>query len=847
MDYECPPECLNKREYIAHRREEDGEFQLLWEHLEETSLLAGRFASKIGLEKHGELIGLLHDLGKASSEFYKYICSATGLIDPDEDNYVDAKEEKGKIDHSSAGAQVIYRYFSKKGTESLLVLQILSLIIASHHSGIIDCLTPDGNDNFSRRMNKSDKKTRAKESESNLNDNIKQKMEELLSNDNLIYNLNQKIISLREYNDTKETYMFKVGLLIRFLFSCLIDADRLSTADFEFPERAKLRNQGNYVTWPVLIKKLNLYLTQLQNQSREYALRQDISNRFMLVNSLRQDISNYCFNFANRPKGLYQLTVPTGGGKTLSSLRFALNHANRHQMERIIYIIPYTSIIDQNANKTREILEDKTEQGTFLNNIVLEHHSNLTPDNENTRQKALSENWDAPVVFTTMVQFLDALFGYGTRSARRMHQLANAVIIFDEIQTLPIRCVHLFNIAIRFLILGCGSTVVLCTATQPLLDKVKPGQRALQITPEQQMMPDVEKLFKELKRVEVFDQRKSEGWADDEVAELVKKELYETGSVLIVVNTKKAAIKLFQQLEKHPKTEVFHLSTNMCPMHRLNVLTNIKQCLLAKKMVICVSTQLIEAGVDIDFGSVIRYLAGLDSIAQAAGRCNRNGARSRAGRVFIVNPRDEKLDNLKDIKVGRYKAERVLDEYKDDPEQFDYDILGVKAMERYYQYYFYDRKEEMCYKVDRNSEIGRSDNLFELLSTNNLSVEAYQRINNNSYPPIIIRQSFMTASKAFEVIDSPARGVIVPYGKGGERIINELCAAKYLEKQYRLLKEAQRYSVNVFPHIFDELTKQQIIREVQKDAGVYYLDKRYYSDEYGMSETAIKDMDFLNF
>jgi len=848
MYYGNTKKCLDdKQNYIAHRREKDGKTQSLWEHLEETSFWAGKFASKIGLEKHGKLVGLLHDLGKASLEFFRYICSATGLIDPDDDDYVDAKGEKGKIDHSSAGAQVIYRYFSDKGNESLLILQILSLIIVSHHSGIIDCLIPDGNDNFSRRMNKSDKKTRTKESESNLNDNIKRNIGELLSNDMLINDLNQKIISLRENNDSKESYMFKIGLLVRYLFSCLIDADRLNTADFEFPERAELRNQGKYVTWTVLIKKLNLYLIQLENQSRKDALRKDISEHFKLVNNLRQDISNYCFDFSSRPKGLYQLTVPTGGGKTLSSLRFALNHANKHHMDRIIYIIPYTSIIDQNANKAKEILEDRTEQGSYLNNIVLEHHSNLTPDEENTRQKLLSENWDAPVVFTTMVQFLEALFGYGTRSARRMHQFANAVIIFDEIQTLPVRCVHLFNMAIRFLILGCGSTVVLCTATQPLLDKVKPDQRALQIASEQQMVPDVQKLFKELKRVEVFDQRKIGGWVDYEVSELVKQELHETGSVLVVVNTKKAAIKLFQQLQKYPQTEFFHLSTNMCPMHRLKVLDRIKQCLLDKKMVICISTQLIEAGVDIDFGSVIRYLAGLDSIAQAAGRCNRNGARPKQGRVFIVNPKEEKLDNLKDIKIGRDKAERVLDEYKDDPEQFDYDILGLKAMERYYQYYFYDRKEEMCYKVSNYSGIGRSDNLFELLSTNNLSIEAYQRTNTNFSPPIIIRQSFMTASKAFQVIDSPARGVVVPYEKEGERIVNELCAVKYLEKQYRLLKEAQRYSVNVFPHIFDKLTKQQVIREVQKDTGVYYLDKQYYSDKFGMSESPVNEMDFLSF
>jgi CRISPR-associated endonuclease/helicase Cas3 len=833
------------REFIAHRREKDGVPQSLWEHLEGTSSLAGKFALKIGLEKHGELIGLLHDLGKASIEFDQYIRSATGLIDPDEDDYIDAKGKKGKIDHSSAGAQVIYRYFSNKGNESLWVLQILSLVIASHHSGIIDCLTPDGDDNFSRRMNKSEKKTRTIESKSNLHDTIKKKIEELLSNDILINHLNQKLRLLKEKNDSNQSFMFKVSLLVRFIFSCLIDADRLNTADFEFPESAKLRNQGNYITWTALIERLNEYLTKLENQNKEYSSRKDVSDHFKLVNGLRRDVSNYCYNFSNRPKGLYQLTVPTGGGKTLSSLRFALNHADKHRMDRIVYVIPYTSIIDQNADKAREVLEDKTKQGKYLNNIVLEHHSNLTPEEESTRQKLLSENWDAPVIFTTMVQFLEALFGFGTRSVRRMHQLANAVIIFDEIQTLPVRCVHLFNMAIRFLIQACGSTVILCTATQPLLDKVKPEQRALLITPEQQIMQNVQQLYKELKRVDVFDHRKIGGWKNQEVAELIEKELFETGSILIVVNTKKAAKNLFQQIQKQLRVKVFHLSTNMCPVHRLHVLTSIKQCLLDQKPVICVSTQLIEAGVDIDFGSVIRYLAGLDSIAQAAGRCNRNGIRPKQGRVFIINPNEENLDNLKDIKIGRDIAERVLDEYKNDLEQFDNDLLGLKAMERYYQYYFYDRKEEMCYKVSSNSGIGRADNLFELLSTNSLSVEAYQRVNPHSSPPIILRQSFMAAAKAFQAIDSPDRGVVVPYGEEGERIINELCAAKYLEKQYQLLKEAQRYSINVFPNVFDELAKQRIIRELQEDTGVFYLDKQHYSDDYGMSESPVKEMELF--
>ena len=821
----------NEKEFIAHRRKKDGVKQSLWHHLTEASSLAGRFASKIGLEKQGELLGLLHDLGKASQEFDRYIKSATGLIDSDADDYVDAAEKKGKIDHSSAGAQVIYQYYSNKGYESLLVSQILSLIIASHHSGLIDCLTTDGVDNYSRRMNKPVEKTHLEEAVSNLDNCIKLKIDNMLSNSQLIKEFNQTLMSLREENDSPETGLFKIGLLIKYLFSCLIDADRLNTADFEFPEQAKRRYQGHYEEWSVLSNKLELHLKEFKNEKK--------------IDIIRQDISNHCLDFSSKPKGIYQLTVPTGGGKTLSSLRFALNHANKHNMDRIIYVVPFTSIIDQNAQKAREALEKQISKGIYANNIVLEHHSNLTPEKETTRQKLLSENWDMPVVYTTMVHFLDTLFGYGTRDVRRMHQLANAVIIFDEIQTLPIRCVQLFNIAVRFLVKSCGSTVVLCTATQPLLDKITPAQRALQIMPEQQMMRDVRKLFQELKRVIVYDRRENAGWKDSDVADLVKQELDLTGSVLVVVNTKKEAINLFQELQKFQHAKVFHLSTNMCPAHRMAILNEVKGLLDNKGPVICVSTQLIEAGIDIDFGSVVRYLAGLDSIGQAAGRCNRNDIRTIPGRVFIVNPKDEKLDKLKDIKIGREKAERVLGEFRDNPKQFDEDIIGLKSLERYYQYYFHEQNDEMSYKVDGKSVIGRDDNLFNLLSKNHLSVQAYQRVNNDSSPKISLRQSFMAASKAFQAIDSLTRGVIVPYGEKGEQIINELCASDILEKQYKLLKEAQRYSVNLFPYVFEKLSSQQIIREVQQGAGVYYLDKQYYSATFGVSQSIVNEMENL--
>ena len=825
-----------KRNLFVHFREKDKnhkEPQYLWTHLTETSELAKGFASKIGLSKSGEILGLLHDLGKASEEFQNYLLSGEGLLNPDSDDYVDHIAMKGKVDHSTAGAQVIYNHLWNKGNEGRVVAQILSLAIASHHSGLIDCLSPSGEDNFTRRMEKAETSSHVNEAFSNLSEQEVTTIEELLADDLLIREVMEKLKSVKEENESQQTLLFKHGLLIRYLLSCLLDADRLNTADFEFPGNARLRNNNIYPEWESLIKRLNVKLDEFERKPDRNE-----------VDDIRSRVSQSCLEFSSKPKGIYQLTVPTGGGKTFASLRFALNHAKEHSMDRVFYVIPYTSIIDQNAEEARKVLEDKGKNGNYLNKVVLEHHSNLTPDEETRRQNLLAENWDAPIVFTTQVQFLEALFGSGTRGARRMHQLANSVIIFDEIQTIPIRAVHMFNLAVRFLVQSCGATVVLCTATQPLLDKVEPIQRALDIKPGQKIIPYEEELFQQLKRVEVFDSRKVGGWSDKEIAEWALSELQVKDSVLIVANTKKSAYSLYQAIVQESDITPYHLSTNMCPAHRLDMLTEIKKKLENKEPVICVSTQLIEAGVDIDFGVVIRCLAGIDSIAQAAGRCNRNGIREGGGNVWVVNLTEENLDKLKDIKIGREKAQTILDDFNDNPDSFGNDRIGLNAMEAYYKHYFYERQGEMNYPVNADSLVGRSDDLFTLLSTNESSMEERQRVIKDA-TAITFRQSFQTSAKAFRVIDSLTQGVIVPYGEEGNEIITELCGVDEVEKQYKLIKKAQRYSVNLFPHEFRKMADKNAIREVQKGAGIFYLDKQYYSEKFGWSDNPVNGMEDL--
>ncbi|MDP1645743.1 MAG: helicase-related protein [Thiobacillus sp.] len=390
----------------------------------------------------------------------------------------------------------------------------------------------------------------------------------------------------------------------------------------------------------------------------------------------------------------------------------------------------------------------------------------------------------------------------------------------------------------------CGSTVVLCTATQPLLDRVNLNKGAIRVPQGNELMPDVKQLFDDLKRVEVVNRRKPGGWSQDEIAALAFEQIAASGSCLVIVNTKKAAQAIYRLCKENSGAKVFHLSTNMCPAHRKSILSEVRTRLdqIPSVPTLCISTQLIEAGVDVDFGAVIRFTAGLDSIAQAAGRCNRNG-RAKQGLVHVLNPRpeDENLAKLPDIQVGREKAERVLDDFDANPENFGNNRIGPQAMAWYYKNYFFDRANEMGYPVS----VGHDDTLLNLLSSNTLALEDYKRTKRQA-PAIYLRQAFMTAAKAFKAIDAPTRGVIVPYGDEGKQLINDLCAAYLPDKEFELLRQAQQFSVNVFQNVLEKLSKTLVVREVQEGTGILYLtDSRYYSQEFGLSETPEGKMEVL--
>ena len=822
-----------KDPYIAHLRKSDEQIQSVQAHLKETAALAKVFAQKLNLESAGELLGLMHDFGKYSRKFQKYIHDETGLFNPDLDDE-ESTPNGSKVDHSTAGAQWVYRELRKFGAEQgigELFGQMLGLCIASHHGeGLIDCLNGEGNAIWKKRFEKEDELTHLAECEQNADEAVEQKAHELVG-ENLIRSLLNAVKPILSGQTTNNKIKeFYLGCLTRFLFSCLIDADRINSSDFEREAQKEIRRLAEKPDWQSAIDKLETHLASFENRYP--------------IDEIRRQISDDCLKRAVDSQGIYTLTVPTGGGKTLASLRYALHHAQKHNLDRIIYIIPYTSIIDQNAQAVREILGE---------DWVLEHHSNLEPEKQSWQDKLLSENWDKPIVFTTMVQFLDAWFGGGTRGARHIHPMTNAVLIFDEIQTLPVKCVHLFCNVLNWLTTFGKSTAVLCTATQPLLgesglrnfpeDKRESiaSRGLLRLSEDAEIMgkhQDLDKLFDELSRVEIQFNEKVGGWNVEEAGTFLLKQFQVAQNCLFIVNTKKWAQELYQycKAQNVPSETLFHLSTNQCAAHRKTIFDAIKARLKNKEPVICISTQLIEAGVDISMACVIRALGGLDSIAQAAGRCNRHGEKKGKGQVWVLNLQEQDFTQiLPDIQAGKTNVERVFRDFAGQ------DILQPAAMECYFEYYFYQRSDEMAYSVE-NSATG---SLLDWLSDNSLNPYG-EKNNKRSKKLPLLMQSFKNAGRAFQAIDAPTRSVIVPYEEGAE-LIAKLCGEWEPKEMYHTLQKAQRYSVNVFPKVWDKLQKENVLHETIEGSGIYYLKERHYNDEFGLSLDETSDMTFLNY
>lgn len=714
-------------------------WQFLHEHLMGVARRAKAFASYFGAEEAAWIAGMCHDLGKYSDEFQRR------LEDP-----------RIRVDHATPGATVAV---SKYGT----VGRLIAYAVAGHHGGI-----PDGGNDLEegtlsyRVARKSLCDFSAYATEIQLPD----------------------AVSRPPLSPTAKWPGFSVAFFVRMLFSCLVDADFLDTEQFLQPSKSLLRDGAEPLH--VLEERLSDYMRKKTSAAAP-----------TYVNRKRAEVLEDCLAAAERSPGLFSLTVPTGGGKTLSSLSFALKHARLHGFRRVIYVIPFTSIIDQNAQVFREAVGA---------GAVLEHHSNLVRPKDDlyqetaTRLELAEDNWDMPLVVTTNVQFFESLFSNRPSRCRKLHNIAGSVVILDEAQMLPLELLIPCVAALYELAENYGTTIVLCSATQPALDGLFPaGVRPREI------VRDPSGLYEALRRVEVYD-RGTLGKDD------IASELRGCEQALCIVNTRAHARQVFECLgegEGH-----YHLSAAMCPVHRSKRLGEIRARLRDGRICRVVSTQLIEAGVDVDFAVVMRAVTGIDSIAQAAGRCNREGKLER-GRVLVFTPADgEGMSHVWFRRTASIAA-AILDR-QDDP-------LALGSVESYFRdLYFYE------------GESLRAGNQISGLDAHGIMREFEIEASRLNFP-------FRKVADLFKLIGDDSVGVIVPYD----------CQCKSLLERVKLEgisrevgRRVQQYSVSIR---FWEYRQLQDVGALEQIGGLEVLrDMRLYDEDFGLvlpSSTGIQGGD----
>ncbi|WP_040976597.1 CRISPR-associated helicase/endonuclease Cas3 [Necropsobacter massiliensis] len=600
---------------IAHARQgssQNWHSHPLQNHLQKVAKLAKRFAGRYGA-LFAEYAGILHDLGKFQAAFQEYIRRVSGF-ERENAHLEDVESSKPrKIPHSTAGAKYAVRRLDP------FFGHLLAYLIAGHHAGLADW------------YDKGSLKHRLQQADYELAKSLSGLVESGLPEDFFSLsddNLEQSFFAFWENGANLD----ELHIWMRFLFSCLVDADFLDTEAFMngYTDADAAQAAGLRPRFPDL-NTLHLRYEQYMAKLSQKA------DKNSTLNQERHSILQQCFSAAETDRTLFSLTVPTGGGKTLASLGFALKHALKFGKKRIIYAIPFTSIIEQNADVFRRVLGD---------DVVLEHHSNLeVKDNkETTKTRLATENWDAPLIVTTNVQLFESLFASRTSRCRKIHNIADSVIILDEVQQLPRDFQKPITDMMRVLARDYGVTFVLCSATQPELGKYIDsfGRTVLEGLPDVcEIVADKVALSERLRRVHIKmppPNGKTQSW--QEIADKIG----ERPCVLAVVNTRKHARKLFAALPSHGIK--LHLSANMCATHRSEVIALVRRYLQLyregrlKKPLWLVSTQLIEAGVDLDFPCVYRAMAGLDSIAQAAGRCNREGKLPQLGEVVVFCPEE---------------------------------------------------------------------------------------------------------------------------------------------------------------------------------------------------------------
>lgn len=699
--------------YLAHINDK-GEEQLLKNHLEGSALLCGKFADNFGAYEWGYCCGLLHDIGKYSLKFQKRI-----------------RGSEERVDHSTAGAKLCW---DKKG-----LYQFLSYCIAGHHAGLPDT----GGD-------------RDVSTCGTMTGRMKKKLEDYQAYEEEIEIPVLKNPPFQPVKEENRDFFF--SMLIRMLYSCLVDADYLDTEIFM--NGKEIRNSGEAIE--TLYKKFaERILDWLDN------------NDLTTINGRRTEILKHCIEMGKSEKGLFRLTVPTGGGKTVSSLAFALRHAKEHHMSRVIYVIPYTSIIEQNAKIFSDILGADN---------VLENHCNV--DYESSEElkpmQLAAENWDKPVIVTTNVQFFESIFSNKSSKCRKLHNIANSVIIFDEAQMLPNDYLKPCISAIEQILRYYRCSVVLCTATQPALKNLLSEE--IKIT---ELCPRMEEQFSFFKRVSIKNLNKI---SQEELIQRLERE----NQALCILNTKKCAQQVFQSIEEEG---VYHLSTSMYSAHRKRALDEIRERLRKGEKCIVVSTSLVEAGVDLDFQAVYRQLAGVDSIIQAAGRCNREGKRPFSQCFTYIFSLD-----LKEYVPGQRQQIEIAESLLSDNKSFE----ELETIKRYF---------EMLYHF-RGDSLDKKDIL--------------KKFNRGNF-------QFSTVGKEFRLIEENTKTIMIPKEEESKEIL-DLLKIKGFTKE--LMRRMGPYCVNVYENDFRKMFAAGMLGEISEDLKDDYFvlrDMEKYTDEMGLN------------
>lgn len=634
-------------DYIGHSTQTDPiVYQELKTHLKAVGELCAQFAAPAGLEHAGRLIGMLHDAGKYSNAFQAHIKA----------------QDSAQVNHAFAGARILFEELSTQGllnsedqaTDQLAVQALVNCManaIMAHHNAL-------GPYNFFNPEQSPDGVAEEDETEIykkifpfyfHTIESVKDwTTEEIIARyfsntemDHAAF-INECELMVQEAKQIGSAALSRYQFFFqRFLASCLVDADHTDTANFSIGRANKTTTSPDrFIT-----------LNQINEESIRNFGQQTIANKSTrALNQTRQQMSDLCASAGDGDMGLYSLSVPTGGGKTISGLRFGLHQAKAHRFDQVIYVAPFTTIIEQNAKVMRSML--KVPQDDLA--TVLEYHSNVVDDNHVDQElyRLARDAWDAPIVVTTQVAYFNALFGKGSRNLRHMHRLVNSVIIEDEVQTLPVKLLGLHNAFINWVTEQMPATVLLCTATQPELghDVLRHGLNHAPI----EIVKDVDQTANAFERTKLIPHLDEEPWSLEKLNKFLHHQITKVNSILVILNTK-SAVKNAYDLFHDDNVYKYHLSTNMCPANRQRRFEQIRWHLddLDGKKLVVFSTRLIEAGVDLSFEMVVRSLAGLDSVTQAAGRCNRNHEASK-GEVHLIEmlPSVERMSSLKLLKKG---------------------------------------------------------------------------------------------------------------------------------------------------------------------------------------------------